>query len=355
MSYMVILKLFLAVIISALFSFYLVPLCIFIAKRLQFLDSPDGKIKRQSRAVPYLGGIAVFVGFVISLVLLLPFSSNLMPLALGAALLLFVGLVDDLVVLKPYQKLFGQFIAVLCFLKHGLYLKEAFFLRSLWAIPVSALWMLSVINAYNLVDVMDGLATTLAIWSCLAFGLVAMLSENIPVAIFLASFVGSLVGFFWYNKPNAQIYLGDAGSLFIGGVMANIPFLLSWGGSAQYGLIAPIFMLAVPLLEVWSLICIRSIKGIPFYHASPHHFSLYLARRGWSKWNVLVISGVFSLLFSIAGLMIVFNIEPILIFLFIFAVLLSWAVLIFRKPKVVWRFFVLLVAGDFRRSIAAPR
>jgi UDP-GlcNAc:undecaprenyl-phosphate GlcNAc-1-phosphate transferase len=124
--------------------------------------------------------------------------------------------------------------------------------------------------------------------------------------ILLASFLGPLCAFFIYNRPPARIYLGDAGSLFIGGFLGTVPFLFDWGTYNWYGYLTPIIILGIPLLECVSLIVIRSYKGIPFYQGSPDHFSCYLINNGWYKTSVLwyvsllsIFLGGISLLFSL--------------------------------------------------------
>jgi UDP-GlcNAc:undecaprenyl-phosphate GlcNAc-1-phosphate transferase len=111
--------------------------------------------------------------------------------------------------------------------------------------------------------------------------------------IILASFLGSLAAFLWYNKPPARIYLGDAGALFIGGFLAIIPFLIDWGTYNYYGCLTPFIILAIPLLECFSLIIIRSYKRITFYQGSPDHFSSYLIAKKWDRTDLLYyVSGL---------------------------------------------------------------
>ncbi len=297
-----ILKMLFAFLIAFLISFYLVPVICRLAVSLNFMDVPDGKIKRHAKPIPHLGGIAVYMGFMSSLVLVLPVENRGYLLLLGSTLLLFVGLVDDLVILRPYQKFFGQCVACLCFLKTGLYLKEQFF-YVYWRIPFSLLWMLTVINAFNLVDVMDGLATILALCSAIAFLIFALLGAQQTVALLLAAFIGSLVAFFWYNKPPAKIYMGDTGSLFIGGILATTPFLLNWGTYSAYGYLAPIIIMIIPLMEVATLVVVRTYKGIPFYKPSPDHYSIHLIKKGWSKGNVLLFTCFFSTIFNFVAIL----------------------------------------------------
>ena len=182
MSLDIILKIILGFIISFLITIYLVPLIIDVAFRLKILDNPDGNLKNHKKPTPYLGGLAVYVGFITSLSLVFPFENSLFLFILGSTLLLFVGLIDDLIAMKPYQKFFGQMVATFCFLKAGLHLKENFF--SYYPnIIISFFWILSVINALNLVDVMDGLAATLAICASFTFLIITIIFKIYSVAI----------------------------------------------------------------------------------------------------------------------------------------------------------------------------
>jgi UDP-GlcNAc:undecaprenyl-phosphate GlcNAc-1-phosphate transferase len=291
------LKLFFSLSISFLVTLYLVPLLCSLAIKLGVMDVPDGAIKRHAVATPYLGGIAVYGGFIVALALTCPFENQICLLLIGSTMLLFIGLIDDLLVMKPYQKFFGQVIATFCFLKAGLYLKEQFFYHY-WTIPLSAFWILSVINAFNLVDVMDGLATLLAACAAATFLIIALYLQNYTLALLLTAFLGPLLAFLWYNRPPAKIYLGDAGALFIGGFLATVPFLFKWGTYNWYGFATPLVILAIPSLEVVQLIIIRLRKGIPPTQGSPDHFSIYLQANGWRKQAILIY--VFSLCCALA-------------------------------------------------------
>ncbi len=289
--------------VAFVITFYVTPLLILFAKKIDLLDRPDGFIKLHKSPTPYLGGLAVYTGFIASLALFYPFENNILLLIVGITLLLIIGLIDDLIVLKPLHKFLGQFIAVFCFLKAGYHLKINLF-SNWWNIFLSGFWMLSIINAFNLVDVMDGLASTLAIGATFSFLFIAVISHAFPVALLLSAFLGAILAFLWYNKPVAQIYLGDAGSLFIGGFLANIPFLLDWGTYSKYGYLAPLVILAIPALEVTTLIIIRTYQGIPFFQGSPHHFSMYLKRRGWPISLILFYVFALSLILGMAGALI---------------------------------------------------
>lgn len=276
--------------LSFICSYVLVPIAKIIAKSLNLLDFPDGKIKLHSAATPYLGGLAVYFGWLIPLIITITlvcyaFDTKVIFLLIGCTLLLVVGLIDDVLVLKPSQKFFGQCIAVLFFLYGGFYLH--IFVGSYLGIILSGLWILTIINAFNLIDVMDGLASSIAIFSALGFMAIAFYLGQWDILYILGCLVGSLTGFLIFNYPPASIYLGDAGSLFIGGVLGAFPLKLNFAVKSQAGYLAPIIILAIPLLELTSLIIIRAYKKIPFYKGSQDHFSIYLQQHGWSKTTIL--------------------------------------------------------------------
>ncbi|MCL4229712.1 undecaprenyl/decaprenyl-phosphate alpha-N-acetylglucosaminyl 1-phosphate transferase [Candidatus Dependentiae bacterium] len=319
-----------AVVIAFLITFYLIPILHAVALKLGIVDIPDGRIKLHSKVTPYLGGVGIFVGFICSLSLVLPFDNSYSLFFIGLTLLVCLGLIDDLIALKPLQKFIGQCIAALAFLKAGLYLKERFFQHMLFAIPLSFFWMLSVINAFNLIDIMDGLATTVAIVAGISFMIIALLYQQGAVLILCSALVGALIGFFWYNKPVAKMYMGDAGALFLGGFMAAMPFLFEWGKYNQFGFLIPLIILAIPLLELASLVVIRSYKRIPFYRGSPHHFALFLRRKGWSVWQILCFSAIMGTMLMGVGIGFAVNWLTIgQIVMMFFLIILGWIATVF--------------------------
>jgi len=309
---------------SFFLGLYLVPVMIRAAKKLNLLDCPDGKIKNHKIPTPYLGGVAVYVSFIATLALVYPFAQQPLWFLLGTTLLLFVGLIDDFNVLTPLQKLGGQLFAVVCLLKGGFALKSRFFSDYI-NIAASAFWMLSVINAFNLVDVMDGLSSLLALVATASFIVMALLLKNYLLSLFLMPFFGALLAFFFYNKPPAKIYLGDAGSLFVGSFLAATPLLVHWTqelntyralpsfaqGNVFFetaiSALVPILIIGVPLLEVTSLVVIRKYKKIPFYNGSPHHFASYLRRKGWSVVRVLAFAACCACFLSSLALLFMFG------------------------------------------------
>ncbi len=330
--------LLLAGISAILVSFFTTPLFIKIAFARGILDQPT-TLKNHRVPTPYLGGVAVYSSFLIILALFFPTYWNLSLFLIGASLLLLVGLVDDLVPLSVFYKFWGQIIAALCFIKGGFSLKQEFLglftlypFMPLLLIFISFFWILTVINAFNLVDIMDGLATTCALGVLAGFLVFSFYYSVYSVSLLVTICMGALVGFLYFNKTPAKIYLGDAGSLFIGGIIATIPFMIPWGIHTHFGFLTPVIVMGVPLMEVLSLIVIRTAKGIPFYVGSPNHFAHYLLTKKWSKTKILIfISLINSFLIAIAFL---FNTGYISLFyacICLSALLVAWCATLYVK------------------------
>jgi len=330
-----------------LLGWFTVPLAIHFARKKKIFDVPDGKIKVHAEPVPYLGGVAVYLATMLTLIAVSPFEPRFFWFVCGLSLLFLVGLVDDFSVMKPWQKFLGQIVAVFFFLRGGFALKSRFFADYV-TLFASGFWMLSVINGFNLVDVLDGLATSLAIIAALSFLLVAWLSSYYFLSLLLIVFIGSLGAFLWYNKPSAKIYLGDAGSLFIGGFIAAVPLVIRWTSLLEnhnalpvfvrgniffetaISALIPVLIVGVPLLEVTSLVILRKYHGLPFYFGSPHHFASYLRRKKWSDGRILCFAICASLTLSFVALLFAFGLIPF------FALVIALSFFLFCWCRVVY-------------------
>ena len=317
---------------ASVISLYFLPLLIKVAYKLSIVDKPDNILKKHEFATPYLGGLGIYLGLIASLSAWLPFKNNMLILILGVTILLVVGLIDDIVQMSPSSKFIGQFLVVLCLLKSGIFLKEQFF-HNILNILLSFVWLLSIINAFNLVDVMDGLCAIIAISNIIIFLVLGILFGKINIIILLAAFLGALLSFFiFFNKPAAKMYLGDSGSMFIGGLLGSMPFFFSWSEFNSLGFFAPILIFAIPILELLSLILIRLYKGISPFKGSRDHFSLYLYDKGWTKNQILVFSFTTSILWGLLAILFVFNFSSIgFISLFSAIFFVVWAFCVLDK------------------------
>lgn len=310
--------------ISLFASLLLLPIFIVLARGLNFHDEPDGKLKKQKTKIPYLGGVAIYCAFMLALIFCFNFKSIDTSYFIALTLLLCVGLIDDLLTLTPLQKLVGQMFATLFFIKSGLFLQEEL-LFPYFNIFLSIFWFLTIINSINLVDVMDGLSSTLALFCMYAFGVFFYINHSYYPLIIVASLFGATLGFFFYNRPPAKIYMGDAGTLFIGGALASFPFFINWTSFSKCGLISPVLILFIPLLELFSLILIRTYKGIPFFNGSPDHFSIYLRNKGYSVCFILLFCFLLNCMLFLATMLFYYNyINIYLLMLFLATTLIFW-------------------------------
>ena len=124
--------------------------------------------------------------------------------------------------------------------------------------------------------------------------------------------------------------MGDAGSMFLGGFLSAIPLLISWSSHSFNAYYTPIAILAVPLLEIFFLVIIRTWIGIPFYRGSPHHFSIYLQKKGWSKNKVLIFTSLMAVIFSAVGFLFLFELINLIgLFLLLVFLFFVWTYFIF--------------------------
>lgn len=311
-------------------TFFLIPLVSKIAIKTGILDVPDGKLKNHETRIPYLGGVAIYIGLASTVATLWIFGfdielSKLKFFFLGTTSLLVLGLIDDLFNLSPLQKLIGQILASLFFL-------SVIFtgINSYLLLPIAFFWVLTLINAFNLIDVMDGLTAVTSICATCSFLFFIFYFGPSYLTFVIVPFLGSLFAFLYYNKPPAKIYLGDAGSLFIGGVLGVLPFLV-FANIGTYKMVAiSVVVLLIPILELLSLILIRTYKGIPFYLGSPDHFSIYLRNKDWSKRKILIFVAIFSIvLFAISVLFAFDYINLTILFLFLTALVALWCITVF--------------------------
>lgn len=283
-------------VLAFLLSLYLTPLFRQAALRFGIIDRPQGPLKKHAEPVPYLGGLAVYLSFLLTTGFIHQYSREVLGILLAGAITVILGLIDDLGVLSPKVKLLGQFIAACVLVKASIYIKLV--ILPVWAaIPLTILWVIAVTNAFNLIDIMDGLASGVGAIAALALVVVNYRSGRelvVPLSIALA---GSLLGFLRYNFKPAKIYLGDTGSLFIGLMLAALSMNGAYTRVSLLGAIAPLLILGVPIFDMLLVMYIRFRRGIPIMQGSPDHFALRLR-----KWRLSVEATVLSSYVAAAAL-----------------------------------------------------
>lgn len=266
-----------AFLLSAAATLYLTPIMRRAALELGIVDRPDGKLKTQKAPTPYLGGVAVYLAFLMTVGVLTDFGQETLGYLLSGSIVIMVGLIDDLGVLTPRQKLAGQTVAALVLIKSGTYIKLGFL--PFWvAVPLTILWILTVTNAMNIIDVMDGLATGVAAIAALMMAWANIMAGRPHVAFLCFALAGAAIGFLRYNFHPAQIYLGDTGSLFIGFMLAVLSLNAGYTRFNLLAVISPVLILGIPLFDLALVMWLRWRRGMPIMKGSPDHFALRLRR-----------------------------------------------------------------------------
>lgn len=283
-------------VVAAALGLYFTPVFRDAARRFGIVDAPDGRLKTHQEPVAYLGGLAVYLAFLLTQCAIPnPFEQHTLGLMLGGSVILLLGFVDDLKSLSPAVKFLGQLLAALVLLKAGIEIRIGFLPPEV-AKLATVLWIVTITNAFNIIDVADGLCSGVGAISFAGLFSIAVLngvhgqSESASIALFIACFTGSLIGFLRFNFRPAQIYLGDAGSMLIGFFAGSIAMILSYAEIHPIATIAPLFLLGVPLFDLGLVIVLRLRKGLSPFRGSPDHFAVRLRRHGVSAAKIALTS-----------------------------------------------------------------
>ncbi len=276
-------------IVAALLSTYGVPIARRAALKFGIVDRPDGRLKHQREPVPYLGGVAIYLAFLVSLAFTFEFRHDVLGIVLSGTLIIMLGLIDDLGVLSPGTKLAGQFLAVFVLIKSGIRIEIAS-LPDWINMALTVFWMIGIINAFNLLDIMDGLSAGVGIISAAFLCAVAILNGDQAIAFMLAALMGSLLGFLRYNWRPATIYMGDSGAMFIGLMLGALSMIGKYTEGHSVSLLTPVLILGMPIFDTLFVMYIRFLRGLPIFLGSPDHMAIRLRHWGLSVTQVVVIS-----------------------------------------------------------------
>ncbi len=210
---------------------------------------------------------------------------ELSGILVGGIGMLILGLLDDKHELRPAPKFAGQLL--IAFLVAASGVRITLFVPSLlFSYALTVLWILTVINAFNFMDNMNGLCTGLGAIGAFYFGTIAAVAGQYLVALIAFMTLGSLLGFLPYNFPRARAFLGDSGSHLVGYLMAVLAILPHFYTSRHphpLAVIVPLLVLAVPLIDMGWVVCLRTLKGQPFYIGDTNHLSHRLVRSGLTR------------------------------------------------------------------------
>lgn len=291
-----------------LLTLLLSPFSIKISRKLNILSKPK---KGETEGKPCLGGIAIYIAFVVTLFLMTFFKiihgPGLVGLIIASGMMVLLGLIDDAKDLRPLKKIIAELIAIGVLILFGVFTRISFL--PIWAnILITFIWILFITNAFNLLDIVDGLTSGLVIIISLTLLVISLVNRDIFSGIVLVALLGSHLGFLKYNYPPARIYMGDTGSLFSGFILAAVAINISYAPLERpVALITPILAMSMPIYDTLFLIIMRIKKGKPIFSKTNDHFTLRLVTMGNGVRKSIWIMYLFSIFLAVSSLIVAFS------------------------------------------------
>ncbi len=287
--------------LSVSLTILFIPYAIRSARHLGLVDRPDGRLKVHKEPVPYFGGVAMYLAYLLTLSLFGKPTPSLLAILLGGTLMLILGLLDDFGSLPPLAKLFAQIITVFVLIRFNIAV-------DIYALPIgfdiitTFLWVIVITNAMNLADIMDGLAGGVCIIISFSLTLIGLFSNQHELALISAALCGACIGFIVWNWHPAKIFMGDAGSLFLGITIAILTMHTKYSFINPAGVLVPFFLLTYPLYDTTYVIIMRFLNKRPILKGSKDHMPVRLRIAGWSTPRIVLLFLSIEFVFSAFGL-----------------------------------------------------
>lgn len=286
-------------VLSAALSFVLALILTYavraLARKYDFVAKPKSDRWHKKPTAMY-GGISIFLTSILMYALVVPKTQESLVIMAGSSLLFLVGLVDDYLNIKPYQKLIGQLIGATIIVGFGLKLPlTGFEIVDIW---LTVFWLIGITNAINLLDNMDGLAAGIS--AIAAFSLAISFGTNGQTGelVLISVFIGALVGFLVYNFNPASIFMGDCGSMFVGFLLASSVLLNQSGGRSRgiFSILAvPVLILFVPIFDTTFVTILRKLWGRKASQGGRDHTSHRLVALGLSERSAVLMLYAFAI------------------------------------------------------------
>lgn len=318
-------------VVSAVTAFWLTPLSGWLAFRIGAVDLPSER-KVHRGVMPRLGGLAVYLAFMLSL-LAVPFLQNSIagefrrfaqlmgPLFIGSLATLILGIYDDIRGADATKKLMAQIVIASGLWVGGFRIDSVVlpFLGPLelnhLGLPITVLWIVGVTNAVNLLDGIDGLVAGVTACMALSLAVINIFSQNVLVSILNLALAGACLGFLPHNHSPARIFLGDSGSLTIGMILSCISIISLFNGGvdgsrgASFILTVPLLLFALPLFDTTQVMYNRWRRNVSIFQADKGHVHHHLLAMGydhrqaaWILYSVAIITGVLAIALSLLDL-----------------------------------------------------
>ena len=335
-------KLILAAAVAFLVCFAMTPPVKRFAEHIGAVDQPSER-RINKVPIPRMGGLAIFLGFVLTALLFVPLSTQVTGILLGAVIIAVMGAVDDIVSLNAWIKLLGQIVAAVVVIRCGLVfdaisnpnpLSPTTTIEIGWlSVPLTVLWIVACTNAVNLIDGLDGLAVGVSAISSLTMLVVSLIVSEPTVSLLLAALTGACLGFIPYNRNPAKIFMGDVGSQLLGFVLSTVSILGLFKLHAIITFVVPFLALALPLADTTFAFFRRILRGQSPFHPDRGHLHHRLLDMGMSQKQAVALMYGISALLGLSAVLIAGKSPVLRIGCLILAFGISITVWLYVMPK----------------------
>ena len=309
--YQVVLKVLAAFFVTGILSFLLTPPVKRLAHRIGAIDVPKDARRMHKKPIPRLGGLAIYISFVIVSLVLGQWNMQNFTILIGSAIIVVLGIFDDRNALSAKFKFGIQLIAAAIPVVFGnlrielitnpnLFSGELYVKFGALAIPITIIWIVAITNAVNLIDGLDGLAVGVSAIACMTMLAVSLLIGEIPIAILLAALAGACVGFMPFNLNPASIFMGDTGSTFLGFMLATMSIQGMFKVYAIISFAVPFLILGLPIFDTAFAFTRRILSGRSPFSADRGHVHHRLIDMGFNQKQTVAILYIIS---TILGLL----------------------------------------------------
>ncbi len=306
-----------ALLLAGALSFLATPLVKHLANRVGAIDVPKDGRRMHTVPIPRMGGLAIFLGFLLSTLIFysdLRSDRGLQSILLGAILIVILGVFDDKYTLSAKLKLVVQLAAAAIVVFYGdLRIDRltnpfgtslfSFWDLGVWAYPITLIWIVAITNAVNFIDGLDGLACGVSCISALNLLVIALLVSDANVAIIMAALTGACLGFVPYNFNPAKIFMGDTGSTFLGFVLATVSIQGLFKAYTVISFIVPFLLLGLPIFDICFAVIRRLASGKNPMEADRGHFHHRLIDMGFSQKQSVAIAYVLTGILGLAAVL----------------------------------------------------
>ena len=260
-----------ALLAAAVVALISTPVVKSLAFKVGAVDVPKDNRRMHDHPIPRMGGLAIFFGFILSVLIFQPLTQQLRGMLMGAVIIVILGIFDDIYALPAKPKFLVQIVAALFAVLAGnriyilsninIFSSEPYWELGWLSIPISVLWIVGITNAVNLIDGLDGLACGVSTISSMTLLVIALIVSEPDVAILMAALAGGCIGFLPYNLNPAKIFMGDTGSTFLGFILATVSIQGLFKFHMIISFAVPFLMLGLPIFDTCFAILRRVAKG----------------------------------------------------------------------------------------------